>query len=88
MIARRNQFTSSLNSKQKTKNSQAPVKVCPFHQNMTKTSKQVIVHKYNGHENQLPMLSGSTLKVELVGGWVRWVGWGGPTNNLVYPNYS
>ena len=33
-------------------------------------------------ENKLPMLPGSTLQVELVGGgW--W--WGGPTNNLVYP---
>jgi hypothetical protein len=29
------------------------------------------------------MLSGSALKVRLVVGWG-----GGPTNNLVYPNYS
>ena len=35
-------------------------------------------------ENQLPMLSGTALKV-YVGGWG---GGGGPTNNLVYPNYS
>ena len=35
-------------------------------------------------EDQLPMLSGSTLKV-YVG---RVGGGGGPTNNLVYPNYS
>jgi hypothetical protein len=35
-------------------------------------------------ENQLPILSGSALKVEL--GWGGVVG--GPTNNLVYPNYS
>ena len=33
-------------------------------------------------ENGLPMLSGSALKVKVV------VVVGGPTNNLVYPNYS
>ena len=37
-------------------------------------------------ENQLHVLSGSALKVYVGGWWV--VGGGGPTNNLVYPNYS
>ena len=46
-------------------------------------------------ENELLMLSGSALKVELGGvaqdmWWMlrRICGGGGPTNNLVYPNYS